>query len=52
MRDEKKTTQKFCWKNHDQKSRESLLRNIDVKTFRGAYGVKSCRCKCSCGDGY
>jgi hypothetical protein len=42
----------LCFKVPDDKSREKILRKIDTKTFRGAYGSKSCRCQCSCNDGY
>ena len=42
----------FYWKVPSVESRQKVLKNIDFKSLKGAYGAKSCRCRCSCSDGY
>jgi hypothetical protein len=48
----KEEAKKLCWKMPSIKNRQKIMKKIDLKSFRGAYGVKSCRCRCSCSDGY
>ena len=43
---------KMCWNVPNVQSRQKVLKNIDLKSFKGTYGAKSCRCRCSCSDGY
>lgn len=49
---QKSPKSKFCWKVPGAESRQKVLKKIDLKSFKGAYGAKSCRCRCSCSDGY
>ena len=49
---ENKQGKSLRWKVPEAESRQKVMKNINMATFKGAYGVKSCRCRCSCSDGY
>lgn len=42
----------LCFKVPSAESRKKVQGSINLKKLRGAYGSKSCRCACSCTDGY
>lgn len=42
----------LCFKVPNTEDRQKVQGNINDKKLQSTYGSKSCRCKCSCTDGY